>query len=418
MAGGPIKVDLERARALFLKKQLLGGSRLPGGKVGALGAIERLGYLQIDTINVIERSHHIVLFTRCPDYSQRFLEELHSKDKKIFEYWAHAASFIPIKDYRFYLRAIERRSQRDSWIVKWAQEHGDLMKKVKSRIVKEGPLTASDFRDTANRRRGGWWDWKPAKMALEVLFWQGDLMIRERRKFQRVYDLTERVLPGDVEVLKPGEREEKEFFIRRALGAMGVATGSDINRYIGVSGRLNEWIQKMAKSKEILEIEVKGIAKPYYILREDLAELEKCGPKADSRVSFLSPFDNLIILRDRTSALFQFNYSLEAYVPKNRRKFGYFCLPILWGTQLVGRIDPKVDRRKKTLLLRHVHLESKELSYDRFFSALSRALSEFGRFHDCERVELSEEIPARIRRGLQRDLPRFLGRGNRQSVGY
>jgi len=405
MADKPMRVDLERVRALLLKKQLLRNPGLPGGKAGALRVIECLGYLQIDTINVIERSHHIVLFTRCSDYSQGFLDELQSKDKRTFEYWAHAASFIPMRDYRFYRRAIEKRPQEDSWIARWAKEHRDLIKKVKSRIVEEGPLTASDFRDTAEKRRGGWWDWKPAKMALEVLFWQGDLMIRERRNFQRVYDLTERVLPDDVDTLKPGEEEEKEFFIRKALGAMGVATERDINGYIGVSGKLNEWVQKMVQSKEIVEIDIEGIRKPYYILREDVVELEKGGQEGDSEVSLLSPFDNLIILRDRTSALFQFHYSLEAYVPKSKRKYGYFCLPILWGTRLVGRIDPKVDRQGKVLLLRHVHLEKRELNQSRFFSAFSRALREFCRFHDCELVELSQEIPGEIRHRLERDLP-------------
>lgn len=363
-----------------------------------LRAIECLGYVQIDTINVIARSHHIVLFTRCPDYSQGFLHELQAKDKKIFEYWAHAASLIPMKDYRFYLRAIEKKPKEDSWIAKWIREHRGVVKNVRSRITREGSLTAGDFQDTKKRRRGSWWDWKPAKMALEVLFWQGHLMIKERRNFQKVYDLTERVLPDNLDIAKPTEEEEKEFFTRRALSAMGVATEKDINSYIGVSGKLNEWVNEMVHSKEILKVEIKGIEKPYYLLKDDFTELEKGCVEDDPRVRFLSPFDNSIVLRDRTGALFNFNYSLEAYVPKHKRKYGYFCLPVLWCDQLVGRIDPKVDRQNQILIVNNLHLEEKELNYNRFFPALSRALSEFARFHNCEKIQLNEEIPAKIRR--------------------
>ncbi len=393
-----MKVTVEQARNIFLNKQLLGNSKLPKGKTGVLRAVEKLGYVQIDTINVIERSHHIVLFTRCPDYEHSYLHELQTKDRKIFEYWAHEASFIPMRDYRFYLSVMGRIPKKDSGLAKWIEKNRHLMRKVKARVDKEGPLSASDFGDVKNRKRGTWWDWKPAKMALEVLFWQGHLMVKERRKFQRIYDITERVLPKEVNTAQPTVEEEKRFFIRRALGAMGIATVQDTNRYIGVSGKLNKWIDHAQKSEEIVKVEIEGLKTPYYIFASDLEECECTKTKVDTKVRLLSPFDNAIILRNRTRALFGFNYSLECYVPKNKRKYGYFCLPILWQNQIVGRMDAKADREKRTLIINNLHLEDKKLDFKTFIPALSQCLKDFARFHKCEDIELSKNIPARIRR--------------------
>ena len=400
MSDKTIRITLTQARKLFLKRQLLTNPELPKGKDGALFTIEKLGYIQIDTINVVERSHHLVIFTRCPDYKKEYLHELQAQDKKIFEYWAHAASFIPMKDYRYYLRAIEKKPKPDSRLEKWIKEHRILIKKVRERVAKNGPLTTSDFEDSANRKRGTWWDWKPAKMALEVLFWQGVLMIKERRKFQRVYDLTERVLPKNLDITKPSEEEEKKFFVRRALGVLGIATEKDINRYIGVSGKLNKWINDMLKSNEILKTEIVGLKKPYYILVDDLAELTQAKKEIDSKVRFLSPFDNSIILRDLTRDFLEFNYSLECYVPKNKRKYGYFCLPILWQNQLVGLIDPKVDRKEKTLIINNLHIMDRNLDHKKFMPSFCMALRDFMIFHNCERVQCGKPIPPEFKQVL------------------
>ena len=399
-----MKITLNQALNLFLKRQLLINPKLPKGKAGAFRVIENLSYVQIDTINVIERSHHIVFFTRCPDYMPIYLHQLQSKDKKIFEYWAHAASFIPMNDYRFYISAMKKKPEKDSWLDKWIKENRNLIKRVKTKVVKEGPLSSSDFRDVKNRKRGPWWDWKPAKMALEVLFWQGVLMIKERRNFQRVYDLTERVIPKNLDITEPTEEEEKKFFIRRALSAMGVATEKDINSYIGISGKLNKWIEQMQNSEEILKIEIDGLKKPYYVLTDDISKLKKDKVKVIPTVSFLSPFDNSIILRDRTSALFGFKYSLECYVPKQKRKYGYFCLPILWGNQLVGRIDPKADRQHKVLIINNLHIENKDLDYNEFMPALSTTLNKFASFHNFEKIEFSKKVPAKIKHNISKYL--------------
>jgi len=399
-----MKLTLEQARNLFLRKQLLSNERVPQGKAGVLHIIEKLGYVQIDTINVVERSHHLILFTRLPDYKHSYLHDLQAKDRKLFEYWAHAASFIPMKDYRYYLTTMKRKPKKGSWLDRWIKKNRSLIKRVKARVVKEGPLAASDFADVDKRRRGTWWDWKPTKMALEVLFWQGELMIKERQNFQRLYDLTERVLPRNIDTNQPTEEEEKIFFMERSLGALGIGTEQDISKYIGVDGRLNKWIHQMHKSGEIVKIEIEGLRRPYYILKSDLTKLKKGMTTKDSKVRLLSPFDNSVILRERTRKLFGFNYSLECYMPKKKRKYGYFCLPILWRNQFVGRIDPKADRQNKTLIINNLHLEDKKIDFKTFIPALSRSLHEFAHFNNCEKIELNNKISSQIRHVILKHL--------------
>lgn len=395
-----ITVSKEKARNYTLIRQLLTNKGITKGKPGTLSTIEHLGYVQIDTINVVERSHHLVLRTRQTDYRQEFLHDLQAKDRQIFEYWAHAASFVPMKDYRYYLPTIKRKPKPGSWFDQWTKKNPDLVRQVKRRIVKEGPLTPSDFDDVENRKRGPWWDWKPAKAALEVLFWRGDLMIKERRNFQRVYDLTERVLPKNIDLTIPVEQEEKEFFVRRALNALGVATLNDINRYIGISGRLDKWLDILHKSGEIVELDVTGLKGPYYALIKDLSRMRRASAQTDDRVRLLSPFDNAIIMRDRTQALYEYGYSLECYVPRSKRKYGYFCLPVLWHNQLIGRIDPKADRQRKVLLIQNLLLEKDIVETNVFFKALPATINDFARFNACEHVELNTKIPSGIKRRI------------------
>ncbi len=399
MPSAPLALTREQARGFSLKKQLLLGTPVAQGKRSALQALGQLGYIQIDTIHVVERSHHLVLFTRCPSYQKSDLDTLHA-EKKLFEYWAHEASFIPMSDFRYYLPVMKRLTKKYAFIRNWIRNNRPLMKRVKQRIMHEGPLSARDFKDVRNRKRGTWWDWKPAKTALEMLFWQGDLMIKERKNFQRIYDLTERVLPKNIDTTFPDAKEEDTFFIRRALAALGVATLQDINRYFTVSRRLDKRVQRMVKTGEITKLHISGLKRPYYCLTEDIKKLRRNTNATDYTVRFLSPFDNAIILRERTSALFGFTYALECYTPKDKRKYGYFCLPILWQNKLVGRIDPKADREQNILFISNLHFEKDISLTRRFMLALSRALWTFAEFNQCKHIHISKNIPTKIRRQL------------------
>lgn len=398
----PERITLRQAREMFVEKQLLTETKLPKGKAGTYKVIDQLGYVQIDTISVIERSHHLVLYTRNHNYEHKHLHDLQATDKKIFEYWAHAASFVPMKDYRYYLPRMRQRHVYGSWIHNWVEKNRAVLKMVKKRIEKEGALSSGDFEDEPNRKRGPWWDWKPAKMALEILFWQGILMVKERRSFQRIYDLTKRLLPKDLDITKPSVNEEKQFFIKRALQSMGAASEYDIRNYISIKKNLSPYLKSLEKAGEIERVEIEGLKNPYYILSNDLKK--GCDPFWGShpynKVHFLSPFDNLVIIRNRTKAIFDFDYSLECYVPKHKRKYGYFSLPILWQGNLVGLLDPKADRANEILLIQNLHLHDHHINYKQFGPAFVQALNDFAEFHKCPKIQINKNISHKILRYL------------------
>lgn len=402
-SSSPLIITKQQARDIVLRHQLLNKAPILKKKKGTLKTIEHLGYIQIDTISVIDRSHHIVLYTRCIDYAHEHLHTLQAHDKKIFEYWAHAASFVPMSDFRYYLRKMKEEHIYENWMSQWSKKYPHVLRHVRQRIKKEGALAASDFKDVKNRKRGPWWDWKPAKAALEILFWKGELMIKERRNFQRVYDLTERVLPSHVDMRMPEHNEEEGFFVTRALNAMGIATVQDIDRYIHSRRKCKNAIERMKKSGSITEVRINELNKPYFMLTKDIQKASH-QDRLEPVVYLLSPFDNAIILRDRVDALFDFQYALECYTPPQKRKYGYFCLPILWKNNLVGRIDPKVDRKNSMLQIKSIYLENLALINDAFFVSFIDCLRSFAVFHKCDEIHVSKVVPGKYRRDVIRYL--------------
>ena len=392
-----IEISKERACRLALACQLLDGeaSTLPTGKEGVARTIEALGYVQIDTIAVVARAHHHTLWTRRPDYRPDMLHSLQVDDRRIFEYWGHAASYLPMADYRYYLPRMRRHGVPDDGWVSRRPEVLDLLDPVLERVRAEGPLAARDFDPPPGTKRSGWWDWKPAKSALELLFWRGELMISERRGFEKVYDLTERVLPAWVDTRLPDDDEVARFVIGRALSAQAVAAEREIVDYIHAAPKksVSLALGEMVSSGEVVQVEVEGLALPYYALPATLEAIDRLGPPPP-RAALLSPFDNLIIHRQRTSDLFGFDYSLECYTPAARRRYGYFVLPILWRDQLVGRLDPKADRQARELIVRNLVIEPTFDQIDAFLPDLAAALAAFARFNECERVTFELASPA------------------------
>jgi uncharacterized protein YcaQ len=395
------KISLQQAKNLILHKQLLDDSTSLRGKDGTYQAIDQLGYIQIDTIHIIERSHHVALNARVEGYCQEHLHQLQKHDRKIFEYWAHAASYLPIKDYRYYISHMQ--GKRSKSISNWIKGKKQIIDRVKKRVVEEGALSGSDF-EGRNKRKGVWWDWKPEKMALEVLFLRGELMVGERKNFRRIYDLTERVLPPGLDISIPGEREEKHFFIKRALGSMGPASEGDIDKYMHITGRMSRWLKELEESGEIVQISIDGLPKKYYILKEDLAGINDVSKGGEPRAHLLSPFDNLVILRNRIKEIFDFDYTLECYLPADKRKYGYFSLPILWKGDLVGRLDPKADRKNQELIINSLFIEKEMTDGDEFFAALGKSLKGFAAFNKCDEVSLIKTYPAKYGKNIKRHL--------------
>lgn len=389
------------ARAVVLRAQLLDGQiDVPAGKQGALQIIDQLGYVQIDTIAAVKRSHHHTLWTRHSDYREDYLHDLQARDRRIFEYWGHAMSYLPMSDYRFCLPRMRNfRYPTHAWIGQRLEGCAHLLDPILERIRKEGPLSAKDFVAAEDEKRGSWWDWKPAKFALEYLFWRGDLMIAERRNFQKIYDLAERVLPPDVDLTAPSEEEVGRFLVRRALRSCGVLRQKDIYGFMQpVGGRDSDWqavdrrvidqaIGDLVEAKEMLPVTVEGTGDVQWYALSGSVENQPVVPNDGAgRVSFLSPFDNLVIRRDWLNKVFGFDYTLECYVPAGKRQYGYFVFPILCGDTLVGRLDPKADRQTKTLVVRNLAFEPGFQASDEFLARFRETLARFARFNACKKI--------------------------------
>ncbi|RXQ95601.1 winged helix-turn-helix domain-containing protein [Ancylomarina salipaludis] len=384
----------QQARKLVLLSQGLPPAKQTGSALDAtLSAIERLGYVQIDTISVVQRAHHHTLWNRNPRYQNAHLDQLIA-NKQVFEYWSHAAAYLPMSDYRYSLvrkQAIASGEQNH-----WYEPDKKLMREVLKRIESEGPLMAKDFEHTGKKRLD--WMSKPAKRALEHLFMQGELMIPLRNNFHKVYDLTERVLPKEVDTRIPTTEEYARFLVTRYLEANGLGLAPEIAFLLkNTKKELAAALKELLANGELTQIQTAGNS--YYALPNALELLNK--PLSRSKLKILSPFDNLLIQRKRMQALFNFNYQIECYLPEDKRQYGYFSLPILWDGKLVARIDCKADRKTAVLHIKHLVLEDGLVKTEAFAHALAKELAAFMNFNGCSSIQVHQTTPAGFKNALQ-----------------
>ncbi|MEZ5449500.1 MAG: crosslink repair DNA glycosylase YcaQ family protein [Thiolinea sp.] len=377
-----ISLSPDQARKLVLHSQRLPPPTVRAGSATAatLDALEHLGYIQIDTISVVERAHHHTLWNRNPRYQPQQLEQLLA-DKNAYEYWAHAAAYLPMRDFRYSLprkHAIKSGAQNH-----WYERDTRLMNYVLDRIRAEGPLLARDFEHTGPKLAE--WRSKPAKRALEYLFMQGDLMTPYRQNFHKVYDLTERVLPPETDTRLPTAEEHARFLILRFLEANGLGQPADFSYLLDtrLKQAIRRYLPALQEDGAILPVQVGQ--QSWYILPDSLALLDQ--PLARRKAKILSPYDNLLIQRQRMRSLFDFDYLLECYVPAAKRRYGYFCLPVLWDGRLIARMDCKADRKRRVLQILSLHVENPLKKTGLFREHLTQELQAFMRFNDCERLE-------------------------------
>ena len=372
-----------KLRRIALDRQgLLRSESFGRGKRAVLRAIEQIGYVQIDTISVVERAHHHVLWSRVPNYQPAMLERL-VRERQLFEYWFHAAAWLPMSQYRFSLPRMRQLNGERNW-----GGDGDtrLQREVLARIEAEGPLRARDFEDS-RETSNGWWDWKPAKQALEQLFMQGDLMVSAREGFQKVYDLPERVLPDWVDTRTPSLDVFAEHLIDTSLRAHGFATLVSMT-YLRKGQKLRESIKRQLQDRIEAGLLMRLPLDKNCTVYIDPKLLETRAPRCDAQLRILSPFDNLVIQRQRCRELFDFDYQIECYLPQPQRQFGYFCLPLLYRDRLVGRLDCKAHRADARLEIRSLHVEHR-VGED-FPELLAAALQSFAAFNGCEQIELAD----------------------------
>jgi len=373
------EIDKSTARVITLRSQLLLNTERNISKDFIQKIISQLGYIQIDTISVTERSVNHILWSRAGGFNTNIVNGLF-KEKKIFEYWSHAAAILPIKDFRYSL--IFKKYYCEKY-KKFKQENSRLLRNVLKRISEEGPLMSRDFNDKKTGE-SGWWNRKPSKEALEFLFFSGELMVKERINFQKVYDLTERVLPFDTDVSFPTDEQYHKHLILSFLTANGVAAKDEmtyLRRYNKKS--FDKHFAELIEDREITAISVSGIPdRIYYVLPENL----EMNSQDKSEINLLSPFDNLIIQRKRLKLLFEFDYQLECYLPHQKRKFGYFSLPLIYRNKFIGRIDLKSDRKNKTLYINKFYPELNFKFSQRSVSDLNKKIKEYAVFTGCEMV--------------------------------
>jgi len=391
----PVSMSLTEVRAIALRSQRLAEDLSPFGlgKAAVLKAIQHLGYIQVDPINVLQRAYHHVLWSRVPNYHPDMLHELQDPDAAVFEYWNHAASYLPMTDYRFSMPLM--RKYRGEF--HWSDDSPELrksMRRLLTMIRKQGPLMLSEVESTG--AVNGWSAGKTSKIerrALHELWMRGDIMIRSRQGVQKIFDLPARVLPAGMDVKMPSRSEAAEYHVRRALRALGIAAPQELHylQDAGQASAAREALSALIKRGEAVETRVADLPKLRLFALRDALELNT--PVENNIVRFLSPFDNLTIQRKRLNWLFDFDYVVEIYVPMGKRKYGYFVLPILWGDRLIGRMDAKANRLGRQLVIHNLVFEPTFQDFEAVKSAFGSALNDFTRFQECDQWKISQVEP-------------------------
>jgi len=339
-----------QARRIWLRAQRLDISCPFGeGAQATAAAVAHLGYVQIDTINVIERSHHHILWSRIPAYRRADLRQAQSVDKSVFEYWTHALSYVPAPDLRFFLPAMKRhRREGHKWLSSVKPED---LRKVLARIRRGGALTIRDIDDDVLVDKEHLWaSRKPSKRALQLAFYTGVLTISERNGMLKTYELMARHFGWDKPPKPASASEVTAYLLDRALRAQGIVSLDSICHLDAPRKQaVRRLIEARMRRGELVPVALEGAGKLEHWAAPETLEI--AGDRASELVHILSPFDPLIIQRKRTELFFGYGHRFEAYVPKEKRQFGYFALPVLAGDDIVAAIDLKTDRRQRKLLM-------------------------------------------------------------------
>ncbi len=349
--------------------------------------IRQMHVLQIDTINVVARSPYLVLWSRLGDYDPKWLENLLAKGQ-LFEYWSHAACFLPIEDFAYYRLSMMTRGSEDSGWRRWMNEHQEVMERVLNHVRENGDVRSADFERT-DGKKGGWWNHKDEKVALEALFNSGELMIRKRHNFQRIYDLRERILPDWDEAQAATKEQIHEQFVLNTIKALGVTKPEWIADYFRLKkADTLKALNILAEEDKLGRIEVEGWKTPGYFHfdNEPMVMAAAKGKIPQSKTTLLSPFDPIVWDRKRAQDLFNFDYLIECYTPAPKRRYGYFTLPILYNNQLIGRLDPKAHRKDGIFEVKALHLEPGVKVDDALVAAVKETIKACAEWHKTPQV--------------------------------
>jgi uncharacterized protein YcaQ len=381
------RLSAATARRVALAAQGFGESR-PVGRVDRRHVrrlFQHVQLVQIDSVNVLVRSQELPVFARLGPHRRDLLPAM-AAEGALFEYWGHMASLIPVEHqplFRFKMAQARRGEGMWPGLAKLLRDRPEYLAIVLDDVKARGPLRAGDLRDGGPRRREPWWSWDDAKVALELLFYTGDVTARRLPNFEREYDLTERVLPAAVlEQPTPTEQESRRELLALSAQALGVGTGSDLCDYYRLNiPKSRAALAELVEAGRLVPVEVEGWAQPAY-MRSDTRV-----PRRITARTLLSPFDSLVWDRDRTERVFGFRYRIEIYTPAPKRRYGYYVLPFLLGDELVGRVDLKSDRKASALLVQAAWGELGVFD-EEVAEELYDELVELGRWLGLERVVL------------------------------
>lgn len=371
-------ITADEARRMFVRAQGFVGP--PDRKAGVPGVLRHLGAVQLDTISVLARSHELVAYARLGPVGRAAVEDAYwGTPPRAFEYWAHAASIVPIEDWPWFAR--RRRRSRSAGV--WGMEAPSaVIADVRARAA-DGPITTADV---GGAKKGGeWWNWSEAKVALERLLAWGELVCVTRQGWRRVYDVAERVIPPELLAQDPSDEECNRVQVAMAGRRLGVGTVRDLADYYRLDPA---WVAEALPDTGLVEVEVRGWGEPAWA---DPTALEALSAQGRGRITLLSPFDSLFWYRERVARVFGMFHRLEAYVPKDKRVLGYYAMPVLAGGRLVARVDPK--RSGKTLVVHQVTYE--RTPTDRTRAAVRTAVEEAAEWVGCDSVVLEREVELR-----------------------
>jgi uncharacterized protein len=381
----PITLTNSQARKIILHAAgLARPAQFGKGREAVCKLIEHLGYIQVDTNYTVERAHHHALFSRVPDYKSEWLEDLQA-DGRIFEFFTSDSGYQPMQEFRFSLPVKQAFAANRKPLT---QAEINLMNKVLDRIAREGPLMVKDFENDRHEASSGWWDWRPAKVALERLYLDGKLMVTRTRDFQRLYDLPKNLVAGDIDTTMPTPEEFARHTILRVLRSLGISYVKEMAwRARFVKGHvIREEIHKLVAEGTVCAVKIEGLkTAPLYML----PGYRKKKIQLSNDAFILSPFDSLNVFRHRLRDFFDFDYQIECFVPEPKRKYGYFSLPVLIGDTFVARMDSKADRKEKTLIVHNLHFEPVKLTMPKL-AQIADAIQKFAGFNQCREIILKK----------------------------
>lgn len=390
-----IPISNQAARRIFLARQGLSAS--PGralSKTDLLQLINDIGFVQVDSISTVERAHNQILFSRNQTFRREHLRQLMEEDRALFEHWTHDASIIPCAFYPYWKHRFRRREA--TMRVRWAKWHGEgfdrAFDETYAKIAEDGAILAREVKQ-ADHKSGGWWEWHPSKTALEFLWHTGKLAISARENFQKVYDLSERVIPAKHLDEEVSHADFVDWACRSALSRLGFATHGEIAAFWDLVSpeEAKDWVRSNREDLDEVEIECVGGAKPRAAFAfPGLSPDPEDWPAPPARIRVLSPFDPLLRDRNRAERLFGFRYRIEVFVPEAKREYGYYVFPLLEGDRLIGRIDMRADRKAGTLNVARLWLEPKVRASAGRMARLEAELTRVARFAGVSEIVYAE----------------------------